>query len=160
MIQNNNNNSNIESQMHQRKSGSVTTSTDTNMRNSATNRHGNHNDLEGGGRAGGNGGNSKYGNDANANILEQQNNERLNELSTHVAKLKGLTIDIGNEVREQNSLLDNMNDNFSNTRDMILGSLTRIGTMLQSSGMKHMCIMVSFCVMVMLFLWWIMSHKG
>jgi blocked early in transport 1 len=149
--------------MHQRKSGSVTTTltNNSNMRNSATNRHGYHHDIEGGGGAGRGGNhNNKFSNDANSNILEQQNNERLNELSMHVAKLKGLTIDIGNEVREQNSLLDSMNDNFSNTRDMLLGSLSRIGTMLQNGGMKHMCIMIGFCVLVMLFLWWVMSHKG
>lgn len=150
--------------MHQRKSGSVSSTngsshpngtSDNNMRHSAANnRYGYHHDIEGG-RGGRNG-----ANDANANILEQQNNERLNELSMHVAKLKGLTIDIGNEVREQNSLLDSMNNNFSNTRDMLFNSLSRIGTMLQSGGMKHMCLMVAFCVVVMLFLWWVMSRRG
>ena len=98
--------------------------------------------------------------DANANILEQQNNERINLLSDQVARLKGLTIEIGNEVREQNSLLDNMSDGFANTRDMLAGSLRRIGTMLQSGGAKHMCYMVTFCVAVFIFLWWLMNHKG
>jgi len=36
--------------------------------------------------------------DTNANILEQQNNEKIYELSEQVSRLKGLTIDIGNEV--------------------------------------------------------------
>jgi blocked early in transport 1 len=98
--------------------------------------------------------------DANSGILEQQNNERINELSEHVARLKGLTIEIGNEVREQNSLLDNMGDGFQNTRDLLQNSLRRIGTMLESGGMKHMCYMVIFCVFVMVFLWWLMNHKG
>jgi blocked-early-in-transport protein 1 len=34
-------------------------------------------------------------NDANSNILEQQNNERIDLLSDQVARLKGLTIEIG-----------------------------------------------------------------
>ena len=113
-------------------------------------------DIEGGRR----GGSSRGAADTNANILEQQNNERINELSESVARLKGLTIDIGNEVREQNSLLDNMGDGFSNTRDMLQSSLRRIGTMLESGGAKHMCYMVAFCVFVMIFLWWLMSYKG
>ena len=75
-------------------------------------------DIEGGG--------GRF-NDTNSNILEQQNNERISELSDQVARLKGLTIDIGNEVREQNSLLDQMGDGFSNTADMLKGSLARIG---------------------------------
>jgi blocked-early-in-transport protein 1 len=98
--------------------------------------------------------------DTNANILEQQNNERISELSEQVSKLKGLTIDIGNEVREQNSLLDTMGDGFMNTRDMLQGSLVRIGTMLESGGAKHMCYMVAFVVFVVIFLYWMMTFKG
>jgi blocked early in transport 1 len=113
-------------------------------------------DVEGGGR----GHRGMSASDANSNILEQQNNERINELSEQVARLKGLTIDIGNEVREQNSLLDGMNDGFVNTRDLLTNSLSRIGTMLESGGTKHMCYMVLFCIFVMCFLWWLMSHKG
>lgn len=114
-------------------------------------------DVEGGGGRGGG-----YS-DANSNILEQQNNERLNLLSDQVARLKGLTVEIGNEVREQNSLLDSMGDGFMNTRDMLRSSLARIGTMLETGGTKHMLYMVAFCVCAMCFLWWLMrfqSKKG
>lgn len=98
--------------------------------------------------------------DTNAGILEQQNNERINELSDQVARLKGLTVDIGNEVRDQNSFLDGMSDGFANTRDLLQDSLMRIGTMLESGGAKHMCYMVAFCVFVMIFLYWLMHHSG
>jgi blocked early in transport 1 len=122
-------------------------------------------DIEGGGMGGGlgpraAGGGRSLRDDTNSNILEQQNNERISMLSDQVARLKGLTIDIGNEVREQNSLLDGMGDGFQSTRDMLSGSLRRIGTMLEAGGMTHMCYMVAFCVFVMVFLWWLMSHKG
>jgi len=100
------------------------------------------------------------GNETNRNILEQQNNDRIAELSDHVARLKGLTIDIGNEVREQNALLDNMGDGFSNTRDLLQGSLRRIGVMLERGGSKHLCYMVGFVVFVMVFLYWVISYKG
>jgi blocked-early-in-transport protein 1 len=99
-------------------------------------------------------------NDTNSNILEQQNNERIFELGEQVSRLKGLTIDIGNEVREQNSLLDQMGDGFMNTKDLLQGSLRRIGTMLESGGSKHMCYMVGFVVFVVVFLYWVMSYRG
>jgi blocked early in transport 1 len=142
------------------RSNSTTNSGNTNSNNSG-NMHGRGSyDLEGGRRSGrGRGGGAGAG-DANASILEQQNNERINELSENVARLKGLTIDIGNEVREQNALLDNMGDGFQNTRDMLQSSLRRIGTMMESGGAKHMCYMVAFCVFVMIFLWWLMSYSG
>ena len=102
----------------------------------------------------------RMSNDTNANIMEQQNNDRISELSESVARLKGLTIDIGNEVREQNSLLDGMGDDFASTSDLLAGSLRRIGTMLESGGAKHMCYMVMFVVFVMVFLYWLMTYKG
>lgn len=95
--------------------------------------------------------------DVNAGIMEQQNNDRISELSEQVARLKGLTIDIGNEVREQNSLLDQMQDGFSSTGDLLAGSLRRIGTMLESGGAKHMMYMVGFIVGVMVLLWMLMK---
>lgn len=148
--------------MHQRRTNSGNSAHSSNSsghfgannnmygRSGSYNRGGLGGDVEGGRRF----------NDTNANILEQQNNERISELSEQVARLKGLTIDIGNEVREQNSLLDNMGDGFMNTRDMLQGSLMRIGTMLESGGMKHMCYMVGFVVFVVIFLYWIMTFKG
>lgn len=95
--------------------------------------------------------------DMNANIMESQNNERIDELSQQVARLKGLTIDIGNEVREQNSLLDQMQDGFASTGDMLAGSLRKIGTMLQAGGAKHMMYMVMFIVAVFILLYWLMK---
>jgi blocked-early-in-transport protein 1 len=121
---------------------------------------GGYRDVEGGGNVRGRGGGRGNGSDANSGILEQQNNERIDELSDQVARLKGLTIDIGNEVRDQNSLLDGLGDTFSNTGDLLQGSLRKIGSMLESGGTKHMCYMVIFIVLVMIFLWWLMSFKG
>ncbi len=145
--------------MHQRRGGATSLKTP----GSGNNGHFKNNmhnrgmgDLERGGRGVG----GMSASEANRGIMEQQNNERIDELSQQVARLKGLTIDIGNEVREQNSLLDNMGDGFESTRDMLSGSLRRIGTMLESGGAKHMCYMVAFVVFVMVFLYWLMSYKG
>lgn len=95
--------------------------------------------------------------DMNANIMEQQNNDRIDDLSEQVARLKGLTIDIGNEVREQNSLLDQMGEGFSHTGDLLSGSLKKIGTMLDSAGAKHMCYMVAFTVATFVVLYMLMK---
>ena len=136
----------ITDHMHQRRN----TGSNKSSANSSYSGHFSNN-LEGG---------RMNGNETNRNILEQQNNDRIAELSDHVARLKGLTIDIGNEVREQNALLDNMGDGFSNTRDLLQGSLRRIGVMLERGGSKHLCYMVGFVVFVMVFLYWVISYKG
>jgi blocked-early-in-transport protein 1 len=152
------------SPMHNRKSSRGANTTTTTSTDGMYGNRNNGYDVEGGGlgsrKGAGRGGGGLSARDANANILEEQNNARINELSEHVSRLKGLTLDIGNEVREQNSLLDGMGDGFQNTRDMLQGSLMRIGTMLESGGAKHMCYMVLFAVSVMIFLWWLMTYKG
>eukprot|EP00529_Nitzschia_sp_RCC80_P037411 CAMPEP_0113456926 /NCGR_PEP_ID=MMETSP0014_2-20120614/9141_1 /TAXON_ID=2857 /ORGANISM="Nitzschia sp." /LENGTH=155 /DNA_ID=CAMNT_0000348399 /DNA_START=182 /DNA_END=649 /DNA_ORIENTATION=+ /assembly_acc=CAM_ASM_000159 len=112
-------------------------------------------DIEGGGGGGG----GRF-NDTNAGILEQQNNERIYELSEQVSRLKGLTLDINKEVREQNNFLDQMEAGFENAGDMIKDSLGRIGIMLDSTSGKHMCYMVMFAVFVVIFLYWMMTYKG
>jgi len=156
--QQHNSTTNTCSHMHQRRNGSSNSiKSSGNSSNSmyGNNRGGNnnynYNRLEGGGMSAA---------ETNANILEQQNNDRISELSDHVARLKGLTIDIGNEVREQNRLLDNMSDGFSGAKDLLSGSLKRIGNMLERGGAKHMCYMVAFVVFVMVLLYFLMTHKG
>mmetsp|Transcript_29909 Transcript_29909/g.33537 ORF Transcript_29909/g.33537 Transcript_29909/m.33537 type:complete len:147 (+) Transcript_29909:236-676(+) len=135
--------------MHQRKNTNGHSSSNDNSNNMYA-RGGR--DVEGG-----SGGKS---NDTNSNILEQQNNDRISELSEQVARLKGLTVDIGSEVKEQNSLLDQMGEGFLSTGDMLQGSLAKIGIMLDTSSGKHMCYMVLFVVFVVVFLYWMMAHKG
>jgi blocked-early-in-transport protein 1 len=143
--------------MHQRRNPSSGNSGNGSSSGSTNNMYGRSGAYGRGGRADVEGGRH---NDTNSNILEQQNNERIYELSEQVTRLKGLTIDIGNEVSEQNRFLDNMGDGFMNARDMLQGSLTRIGTMLESGGAKHMCYMVGFVVLVVIFLYWVMTYKG
>jgi blocked-early-in-transport protein 1 len=115
-----------------------------------------YNNLESG-RGGRSNNNGMSSHEANASIMEQQNNDRINELSDQVARLKGLTLDIGNEVQEQNNLLDGMGDNFGNVGEMLAGSLQRMGVMMERGGAKHMCYLVAFVVFVMVFLYWLVK---
>ena len=81
--------------------------------------------------------------------------------SAHFIKTnQGLTVDIGAEVREQNSFLDKMGEGFLSTGDMLQGSLAKIGIMLDTSSGKHMCYMILFVVFVVVFLYWMMTFKG
>lgn len=136
--------------MHQRRPGNGHNNSNGNGHfNNNMNRRGNYDPERGGLSA----------SEMNANIMEQQNNDKIDQLSDQVALLKGLTIDIGNEVREQNSLLDQMGDGFSNTGELLAGSLKKIGTMLESGGAKHMCYMVIFIVVVFVLLYMLMKSR-
>eukprot|EP00536_Pseudo-nitzschia_multiseries_P010873 jgi/Psemu1/319946/estExt_fgenesh1_pm.C_3480013 len=141
---------NSSNPMHQRKNTNGHSNSNSSMY-SRSGSGGYGRDVEGG---------SGRFNDANTNILEQQNNDRISELSEQVARLKGLTVDIGTEVREQNSLLEQMGEGFLSTGDMLQSSLARIGIMLDTSSGRHMCYMILFVVFVVVFLYWMMTHKG
>ena len=67
--------------MHQRRSTKGNDSSNNNSKNMYSRGGGYGRDVEGGGGGG------RF-NDANTNILEQQNNDRISELSEQVARLK------------------------------------------------------------------------
>lgn len=95
--------------------------------------------------------------ETNANILEEQNNEKIAFLGDQVAQLKRVSEDIYAETRDQNRDLDRMADGFASTRTDLGASLRRMGTMLKAGGATHMFYMVGFVVTVMVSLYILMS---
>ena len=95
----------------------------------------------------------------NQELMEQQNEERVAMLAQQVSQLKSLSIDIGNEVREQNSLLDEMDGSFGNVTGLLGTNIKRIGNMMKTTGGRHMLMLSGFVVFVMLFLYWIIKSK-
>lgn len=63
---------------------------------------------------------------------ERQNNSRLDELASKVTALRGVTIDIYDNAREQD-VLDSTNDTFSSMSTQIKGSAGRL-TRMAASG--------------------------
>eukprot|EP00611_Tribonema_gayanum_P018472 TRINITY_DN315_c0_g1_i2.p2 TRINITY_DN315_c0_g1~~TRINITY_DN315_c0_g1_i2.p2 ORF type:complete len:120 (-),score=14.43 TRINITY_DN315_c0_g1_i2:173-532(-) len=76
-----------------------------------------------------------------------------------VSMLKGLTIDIGNEVNSQNTLLDGMSNSMFDANGLLGGTMKKIGTMMKRGGSKHMCYLVAFIVLTFLVIWWLMGKK-
>ncbi|KAJ2897040.1 hypothetical protein MKZ38_005029 [Zalerion maritima] len=65
---------------------------------------------------------------------ERQNNSRLDELSAKVSALRGVTVDIYDNARDQ-VVIDNTNDTFSNMSSSLKGSAGRL-TRMAASGNK------------------------
>ncbi|KAA8613616.1 snare complex protein [Pyrenophora tritici-repentis] len=65
---------------------------------------------------------------------EQQNNSRLDELASKVSALRGVTIDIYDNARDQ-GVIDSTSDTFSSFSTTLKGSATRL-TRMASSGNK------------------------
>jgi blocked-early-in-transport protein 1 len=93
-------------------------------------------------------------------LLERENNAQLGELQSQIADLKALSIDIGDEVAEQNKLLDNMGTSFGSVENMLEETLKKIGIVLDTGGARHMCYLIVFIVFVFFALYFIMKFRG
>ncbi|KUI69222.1 Protein transport protein sft1 [Cytospora mali] len=86
---------------------------------------------------------------------ERQNNSRLDELSSKVSALRGVTIDIYDNARAQD-VIDNTSDTFSSMRSQLTGSASRMGRMAAAGNkvaiMKLSAILVG-TVMVLYYGW-------
>jgi blocked-early-in-transport protein 1 len=101
--------------------------------------------------------NAKNANDeATRSLMEQQNDMRWMELGERVDMLKSLSVDINQEVKEQNSLLDTMGSSFNDVSSMFTSTIGKLGNMLGASSSHHMYYLIFFIVFVFLVLYMMM----
>lgn len=97
--------------------------------------------------------------ETNRGLLERENDDRLAELGEQVSLLKSLTLDINNEVKSQNRLLDSMDGSFGSASDLFKNTIGKLGIMVSSGGSNHMYYLIIFVVFVFLLLYFMMSRK-
>ncbi|WVR03873.1 hypothetical protein IAU60_000871 [Kwoniella sp. DSM 27419] len=92
-----------------------------------------------------------------AHHVEGQNDERLDGLLGKVKLLKDITVGIGNEVRDSNVVLGNMNDSFSSTSNFLGGTFRRMNKMASRQG-GNWCWFMGFLLLVLwifIVVWWL-----
>ncbi|KAF6228090.1 hypothetical protein HO133_007818 [Letharia lupina] len=87
---------------------------------------------------------------------EQQNNTRLSELSSKVSALRGVTVDIYDNARDQH-VIDNSSEVFSSMTNSIKGSAGRLGRMAQQGNKVAILKLAGIIVGVVVALWWGLS---
>ncbi|OCF30579.1 blocked early in transport 1 [Kwoniella heveanensis BCC8398] len=90
-------------------------------------------------------------------VVEGQNDERLEGLLGKVKILKDITVGIGNEVRDSNIQLGNMNDTFSSTSNFLGGTFRRMNKMASKQG-GNWCWFMGFLLLVLwifVVVWWL-----
>ncbi|EOD50846.1 Snare complex subunit [Neofusicoccum parvum] len=85
---------------------------------------------------------------------ERQNNSRLDELASKVSALRGVTIDIYDNARDQR-VLDNTNETFSSFSASLKGSATRLTRMAQSGNKVAILKLAGMIAGVVIVLYWI-----
>ncbi|XP_060583480.1 BET1 homolog isoform X1 [Ruditapes philippinarum] len=92
-------------------------------------------------------------------IIENENDRQENLLSTKVRALKSLTIDIGNEVRDQNNMLKGMDDDFDSSGGLLHASMKKLKAITSMGGYKQMWYLLLFCLFVFFVCWLIIRSR-
>ncbi|KAJ9619940.1 hypothetical protein H2203_008215 [Taxawa tesnikishii (nom. ined.)] len=87
---------------------------------------------------------------------ERQNNSRLDELSAKVSALRGVTIDIYDNARDQ-GIIDSSNEAFSNFGTSLKGSASRLGRMAQQGNKVAILKLAGIISLVCVVLYWILG---
>ncbi|MCJ1383352.1 hypothetical protein MMC17_006465 [Xylographa soralifera] len=87
---------------------------------------------------------------------EQQNNHLLDELSSKVSALRGVTVNIYDNARSQD-VIDSSNEVFSNLSTSLKGSANRLGRMAQQGNKVAIFKLAGGIIAVVVGLWWILS---
>lgn len=80
--------------------------------------------------------NSPYMNDSVMDSLESQNDRHIEGLTAKVQMLKDITIKIGDEVRDSNKLLQDLESNFDGARTKLKVTFNRMKIMAERSGVS------------------------
>jgi len=96
-----------------------------------------------------------YGNygKSGSHYIEEENDQLTTQLRSKVKTLKSLTINIGEEVRSQNQLLNDMDDDFSKSGTALSRTLRRLGVMSRSLHNYHTPLLLAFVFFVFVLLW-------
>ncbi|MCJ1478384.1 hypothetical protein MMC13_007064 [Lambiella insularis] len=87
---------------------------------------------------------------------EQQNNSRLDELSSKVSALRGVTVNIYDNARSQD-VIDSSNEVFANLSTSLKGSAGRLGRMAQQGNKVAVLKIAGMIVGTVVVLWWILG---
>ncbi|KAF2462319.1 hypothetical protein BDY21DRAFT_389965, partial [Lineolata rhizophorae] len=92
--------------------------------------------------------------DAVLSELESQNEEHLGGMIAKVKALKGVSLAIGNEIRDSTALAEKMNDSFDSTRVRLRGTMNRMLRMAERTGVGWKAWLAFFAAVVLLF-WYV-----
>ena len=93
-----------------------------------------------------------HGGAAYDQYMENENDALINGLSSKVTQLKELSIAIGGDVRDQNNMLNDLNDGFDKTGGLLGSTMKRLNGLAKSGGdctMTYLAVFV-FCVFIVL----------
>ncbi|XP_010710982.1 BET1 homolog [Meleagris gallopavo] len=101
-----------------------------------------------------------YGYTNSGYSVYEEENERLTEsLRTKVSAIKSLSIEIGTEVKNQNKLLSEMDNDFDSATGLLGATMGRLRRLSRGSQTKLLCYMMLFALFVFFVTYWIIKLR-
>lgn len=99
---------------------------------------------------------SPYQNDSVLDSLESQNDKQIEGLSAKVKMLKDLTVKIGDEVRDSNKLITDLENSFEGARTKLKVTFNRMVIMADRAGITWRMWLgfFAFIFLVFFYVWW------
>lgn len=97
--------------------------------------------------------------EANNDLIEEENQRLTEELQGKIGALKSLTIDIGHEVRYQDKLLRGIDDDMDRTGGFLSNTMNRVIRLGRNGHQKYMLYMFLFALFVFLLLYFVLKLR-
>lgn len=95
----------------------------------------------------------------NNDLIEEENERLAEELKGKVGALKSLTIDMGDEVRNQNKFLGGLDDDIDRTGGFLSNTMNRVIRLGKNGHHKYMFYMFLFALFVLLLLYFVIKLR-
>ncbi|XP_072859289.2 BET1 homolog isoform X1 [Pogona vitticeps] len=103
---------------------------------------------------------SNYGYTNSGYSVYEEENEKLTEsLRSKVTAIKSLSIEIGAEVKQQNKILSEMDNDFDSTSGFLGATMGRLKILSRGSQTKLLCYMMLFSLFVFFVIYWIIKLR-
>ena len=99
---------------------------------------------------------------ATERMMEAENNRLADQLSGKVSRLKMLSLDMKDNVEEDNRYLDDMGSDFMSTSGLLGGTVSRFTKMMDSGrgNRKMMCYVILALVIIFFILYFIITKSS
>ena len=113
-----------------------------------------------GGYSGAMGGSTSTSAGSDQVLLQQEIDKSTNVLGDKVARIKEISMAIGDQVRSSNALLDDMEGDMGGVAGLLKGTMKRLEKLVESGGDRCFCYLIAFFIFVMLLLYWLATSSS
>lgn len=104
--------------------------------------------------------NARAAQDQTQQMLEQHNDSLLDELGSSLDILKSVSLDLSRHIKDDNDMLNQMDDDMDSAGNMMGLTMKRLGDMVNTGGSKHMCYLTAFTLFVFLLVYVLISRSS